>query len=73
MEYVRDEAAQFFSARSTGLVGSEDELILDAYRLAKHFHVSPEVFLAMPLSDVRLHMERAAQLDRRQQPVDDEA
>jgi hypothetical protein len=54
------------------LVGSEDELVLDAYRLAQHFHVSPEVFLAMSLSEVRLHMERTAELDRRQHPVDDE-
>jgi len=72
LEYVRDEAAKFFSARSTGLVGGENELILDAYRLARHFHVSPEVFLAMPFSEIRLHMERAAELDRRQQPVEDD-
>jgi hypothetical protein len=54
------------------LVGSEDELVLDAYRLARHFHTSPEVFLAMPISDVRLHLSRASELDRRQHPVDDE-
>jgi hypothetical protein len=67
-----DEAAKFFSARSTGLVGSENDIILDCYRLAKHFHVSPEVFLNMPLSEVRIHLSRAAELDRRQQPVDEE-
>jgi hypothetical protein len=54
------------------LVGSEDELILDAYRLAKHFHVSPEVFLAMPFSEIRLHMKRTSDLARQQQPVDDD-
>jgi hypothetical protein len=47
-------------------------MILDAYRLAKHFHTSPEVFLAMPISEMRLHMDRAAELDRRRQPVDDD-
>ena len=72
MEYGGDEAQKFFSARSTGLVGSEDDIILDSYRLARWYHVSPEVFLAMPLSEVRLHMERTAELDRRQQPVDDD-
>jgi hypothetical protein len=54
------------------LVGGETEIILDSYRLARYFHVSPEVFLSMPLSEVRLHMERTAELDRRQQPVEDE-
>jgi len=53
------------------LVGDENEVILDCYRLALHFHVSPEVFLAMPLSDVRLHLSRAAELARRDRPVKD--
>jgi len=72
LEYGGNEAPKFFSARSTGLVGGEDEIILDSYRLARWYHVSPEVFLAMPLSEVRLHLSRTAELDRRQQPVDDE-
>jgi hypothetical protein len=72
LEYGRDEASKFFSARSTGLVGDEDEIILDCYRLARWFHVSPEVFLQMPLSEVRIHMKRSADLDRKQQPVDDD-
>jgi hypothetical protein len=48
------------------LVGSEEEVILDCYRLARWYHVSPEVFLSMPLSDVGLHLYRSAQCDRAQ-------
>jgi hypothetical protein len=54
------------------LVGDEDEIILDCYRLAHWYHVSPEVFLAMPLSDVRIHLSRSWELKRRQQPVSDD-
>ena len=49
------------------MVGSEDEVILDCYRLARWYHVSPEVFLDMPLSDVAMHLHRSAQCDRAQQ------
>jgi hypothetical protein len=49
------------------LVGSEDDIILDCYRLARWYHVSPEIFLSMPLSDVALHLARTAQCDRMQQ------
>jgi hypothetical protein len=35
--------------------------------LSRWYHVSPEVFLSMPLSDVALHLHRTAQLDREQQ------
>ncbi len=42
-------------------------MILDCYRLARWYHVSPELFLAMPLSEVNLHLRRTAQLDREQQ------
>jgi hypothetical protein len=35
--------------------------------LARWFHVSPKVFLSMPLSEVGLHRYRAAQCDREQQ------
>ncbi|MFH0298353.1 hypothetical protein AAFX91_14140 [Bradyrhizobium sp. 31Argb] len=49
------------------MVGSEDDIILDCYRLARWYHVSPELFLSMPLNDVATHMRRTAQLDREQQ------
>jgi hypothetical protein len=51
------------------LVGGEEEIILDCYRLARWYHVSPEVFLSMPLSEVELHRHRTAQCDRAQQAV----
>jgi hypothetical protein len=44
-------------------------MILDCYRLARWYHVSPEPFLAMPVSEVTLHLQRTAQLDRQQQSV----
>lgn len=54
------------------MVGSEDDLILDCYRLAAHYHVSPDVFLSMPLTDMELHRARTAQIIRAQQPIDDD-
>jgi len=42
-------------------------MVLDCYRLARWYHVSPEVFLAMSVSEVMLHLRRTAQLDRQQQ------
>jgi hypothetical protein len=38
------------------VVGNEDELVLDCYRLARWFHQPPDYFLNMPLSDVRTHL-----------------
>jgi hypothetical protein len=46
------------------LVGEDDDIILDCYRLARWYHQSPDVFLAMPLSDVRVHLIRTLQLAR---------
>jgi len=54
------------------LVGDEDEMILDCYRLARWYHVSPDVFLAMSVSEVALHLRRTAQLDRQQQSFNGE-
>jgi len=54
------------------MVGGETEIILDCYRLARWYHVSPEVFLTMPLSEVALHLDRTAMLDREQRSVSDE-
>ena len=45
------------------MVGDENELILLCYRLAKHYHVSPEVFLSMPMDEVLLHMYRTGQME----------
>jgi hypothetical protein len=44
------------------LVGNEDDIVLDAYRLARWYHQSPEHFLDMPMSDIRMHLWRTIQL-----------
>jgi hypothetical protein len=36
--------------------------VLDCYRLAKFYHVSPTVFLEMGLTEVRVHLERTIDL-----------
>jgi hypothetical protein len=40
------------------MVGDEEDLVLDCYRLARWYHQSPEVFLNMPLDEVRVHLMR---------------
>ena len=59
---MRVPATQFFSSRSNGLVGSEIDLVLDCYRLAHFYHQPPDLFLDMPLGDVRLHLDRTVRL-----------
>jgi hypothetical protein len=39
-----------------------NDLVIDCYRLAKFYHVSPTVFLEMSLSEVRKHLERTIDL-----------
>jgi hypothetical protein len=36
--------------------------VIDCYRLAHWYKQSPDVFLAMKMSDVALHVQRTAQL-----------
>lgn len=45
-----------------GVAGDEDNLVLDCYWLARWYHQSPEIFLNMPLSDVRMHVLRTMQM-----------
>jgi hypothetical protein len=59
---VRVSPAKFFLARSSGLVGSDENIVLDCYRLARFYHTSPDLFLNMPLGDVQLHLYRTVQL-----------
>jgi len=64
--------ARFFSSRSGGLVGGhEDDIVLDCYRLARWYHQIPDVFLKMPLSEVRLHLFRTIQLAKIMQQAND--
>jgi hypothetical protein len=51
-------------------VGDEERAILDCYWLAEIYHQNPEVFLNMPMSDVRLHIARTVQLKQQQQQAD---
>ena len=61
---MRISVAQFFSSRSGGLVASDENLVLDCYRLARFYHTSPDIFLNLPLGDVQLHLYRTIQLTR---------
>ena len=57
------------------MVGDEEDLVLDCYRLARWYHQTPDVFLAMPLDDVRMHLHRTlrlAELMRRAQSQSDD-
>ena len=56
------------------MVGDEEDLVLDCYRLARWYYQSPEVFLNMPLDEVRIHLVRTLKLAaimRRQQQAED--
>jgi hypothetical protein len=57
---VRVSATRFFSTGPGGLVGNTQ--VLDCYRLARFYHVSPTVFLEMGLSEVRKHLEHTIDL-----------
>lgn len=57
------------------MVGDERDMVLDCYRLARWYHQSPEVFLNMPIDDVRTHLSRTieiAEIMRRQQESADD-
>jgi len=54
------------------LVGQDpDQAILDCYWLARWYHQSPEVFLAMPISRVLEHVARTHQIVQLRQQHDD--
>ena len=46
------------------------EIILDCYRLAKHYHVSPTIFLDMTLGEISMHLHYTAEVTRLQAPRD---
>ena len=57
------------------MVAADNSIIIDCYRLAKYYSCSPGVFLRMPISDVRLHLERTTELAdmmRREREVGDD-
>jgi hypothetical protein len=59
---VRVSAPKFFLTGGRGLAVADDSVIIDCYRLAKYYSTSPEVFLAMPIGDVKTHLERTIEL-----------
>ncbi|HEY2243459.1 MAG TPA: hypothetical protein VGH47_04445 [Xanthobacteraceae bacterium] len=50
----------------------DDSMILDCYRLAAHYHLDPRIFLDMPVSEVRLHLSRTAQLENSRRAESDQ-
>jgi hypothetical protein len=54
------------------LVGADDDIVLDCYWLARRYHQSPDVFLALPLSQVQLHVMRTQQIANLRRPQDDD-
>ena len=51
------------------------DTVLDCYRLADFYHISPTTFLDMPASEVRTHLERTielAQQKRRERMAQDD-
>ena len=55
---------------STGLV--IEELILDCYRLAKHYGQDPDEMLKKPLSVIARHMKWTSTLIERTRPIEEE-
>lgn len=56
------------------VVGEDESIVLDCYWLAQWYHQSPDVFLSMPLSTVRIHLNRSnkiAELRRAAQSRDE--
>jgi hypothetical protein len=44
------------------VVGLDDSIILNCYRLARFYHQPPDVFLSMTVGEVQLHLQRTIQL-----------
>lgn len=59
-------ACKFFSS------GSVEGLILDCYRLAKHYSRDPDEFLNKPISVIQRHMDWTAKLLELQHPSEDD-
>ena len=55
------------------VVGEDKDLVLDCYFLARFYHQNPEVFLNMPLSMMRRHLDRTIEVAKRMQADLDDA
>lgn len=56
-------------------VGDDDSIILDCYRLARHYHCSPIEFLNLPITEVQQHVHFTSRLirERSANNADDDA
>jgi hypothetical protein len=59
---VRVQAATFFYSKSGSLV--ESFQIIDCYRMARFYHVSPTVFLDMGLTEFAVHLRWTSKLSQ---------
>ena len=44
--------------------GPPEDIILSCYKLARYFHVDPDVFLAKPISELGRHMRWTNRLEQ---------
>jgi hypothetical protein len=44
------------------VVGIDEDLVLDCYRLADFYHVNPQIFLDMTFSEVLMHLRNTVRL-----------
>ena len=44
------------------MVGIDEDLVLDCYRLAHYYKIDPQIFLAMPISEVLVHLRNTVRL-----------
>ena len=42
--------------------GPVEAVVLDCYRLAKYYHINPQTFIDMPVSQVKRHLSWTARL-----------
>ena len=54
---MRLSVTRFFYPGPNSLVA-----VIDCYRLARYYHISPTIFLDMGLSEVRTHLVRTIEL-----------
>jgi hypothetical protein len=57
------ETGPFFYA-GDGSIVSPDNVVLDCYRLAKFYHLDPDIFLAKPLSELRRNLRWTGRLQQ---------
>jgi len=54
------------------LGSNSEDVVLDCYRLAKHYHLDPRIFLAMTISEIEQHMYRTGQIEQMRRAAEDD-